>query len=299
MATARTTEQAQLGEGARFDARRDEFLWVDILGGRVHRHTVTDDGALTPVRSYQLPTTVGAVVPIDGDDGWLLAAGRGFVHLSPDGGHRTVLDVAPPHTRMNDAACDPQGRCWAGALADDHHEGGGSLFRLDGRGCVERVLEGMTIPNGMGWSLDGDTMYIIDSGPRVVHAFDFEGESGAITNGRPLISLPADMGAPDGMTVDTAGDLWVAVYNGSQVRRYSPDGEFRKVYEVPAAQSTCCAFAGPGMHRLYVTTGTEDWTDEQRRADPAAGLVYQLDTDATGAPAMPFRPDSDWWLDDA
>ncbi len=115
-----TTEQTLLGEGARWDARRGELLRVDILAGRVYRDRVHDDGSLVPVRSYSVPGTVGAITPVQGDDGWLLAAGRGFVHLRPDGSLRTVAEVAPPSTRMNDGACDPQGRFWAGTMAEDH-----------------------------------------------------------------------------------------------------------------------------------------------------------------------------------
>lgn len=249
-----------------------------------------------PVRSYEVPGTVGAVAPVDGEDGWILAAGRGFVHLRRDGSLRTVLaDVVDEGTRMNDAACDPQGRFWAGTLADDHHEGGGALYRLDGSGHVEVVLRDLTISNGLGWSPDGRTMYLIDSGPREVHAFAFDGADGTISDGRVLVTVPEEVGSPDGMTVDASGDLWVAIYGGGRVHRYAPGGELREVLEVPAEQSTCCAFGGPDLRRLYVTTATENWTDEQRRADLAAGVVYRFETDAAGVPAAPFRPDPAWW----
>ena len=294
-AVACTTEQTVLGEGARWDARRDELLRVDILAGRVYRDRVAEDGSLVPVRTYSVPGTVGAIAPIEGDDGWLLAAGRGFVHLRPDGSRRSIAEAAPGGTRMNDAACDPQGRCWAGTLADDHRPGGGALYRLERDGRLELVLGGLTISNGLGWSPDGATMYLADSGPRVIHAFDFDGEAGTISGGRELLTVPEEVGAPDGLTVDAAGDLWVAVYGGGCVRRYAPTGELRQVLDVPAEQSTCCAFGGPGMSRLYVTTATEGWSDEQRRTEPAAGLVYRLDTDAVGRPALPFRPDPGWW----
>ena len=157
------------------------------------------------------------------------------------------------------------------------------------------MLDGLTISNGMGWSPDGDTMYLVDSGPRVIHAFAFDGDRGTISDRRVLVTVPEEVGAPDGMTVDAAGDLWVAIYGGGRVNRYAPDGSLREVYPVPARQCTCCAFGGPGLHRLFVTTATEGWTDEQRRAEPAAGLVYRFDTDATGRPALPFRPDPGWW----
>ena len=109
-----STEQTQLGEGIRWDARRDELLGVDIVAGRVYRGRVRDDGSLERVRVYQLPGTVGMIAPVEGDDGWLLGAGRSFVHLAPDGTHRVIAEVAPAATRMNDGACDPQGRFGAG-----------------------------------------------------------------------------------------------------------------------------------------------------------------------------------------
>jgi sugar lactone lactonase YvrE len=294
-AVACTAEQTHLGEGVRWDARRDELLRVDILAGRVFRDRVDEDGRLSSVRVYDLPGTVGMIAPIAGDDGWLLGAGRDVVHLAPDGTRRTVAEVAPAGTRMNDGACDPGGRFWAGTVAEDHHEGGGALYRLERDGRVDLVLDGLTISNGVGWSPDGATMYLVDSGPGVVHAFDFDEVRGTISRGRELVIVPGDVGAPDGMTVDAAGDLWIAIYGAGQVHRYSAEGRRREVHAIPARQSTCCAFAGPGLHRLYVTTATEGWTDHQRRDEPGAGLVYRVDTDATGRAAAPYVPDPAWW----
>ena len=296
-AIACTVEQTLLGEGVRWDVRRNELLRVDILAGRVYRDRIADDGGLATVRVYTVPGTVGAIAPIDGDDGWLLAAGRGFIHLRPDGSTRTLSEVAPRGTRMNDGACDPQGRFWAGTLADDHHPGGGALYRLDRSGQTELVLGDLTIPNGLGWSPDGTVTYLVDSGPRIVHAFAFDPDRGTVSDGRVLVTVPQDVGAPDGLTVDAAGDLWVAIYGGGRVHRYSPDGTLRQTIIVPAKQTTCCGFAGPGLNRLYVTTATENWSDQERRAEPAAGLVYWCTTDATGLPATPYRPDPAWWAE--
>jgi sugar lactone lactonase YvrE len=294
-AVASTINQALLGEGLRWDERRDELLAVDIIDGRVYRARVVEGGALSLVREYWVPGTVGAVAPVSGDDGWMLAAGRGFVHLAPDGSLRPVAQVAPFGSRMNDGACDPQGRFWAGALALDFRPGAGSLYRLERDGNVEVVLEGLTISNGMDWSPDGTVMYLADSGPREVHAFAFDGETGSISDDHLLITVDEDVGVPDGLTVAADGDLWLAIYGGGRVHRYSPDGVLRQVLQVPAEQCTSCAFAGPGLDRLYVTTATEGWSDEQRRADPSAGIVYRFDVSATGRPAAPFRPGSTWW----
>ena len=293
-AIACTTDQHLLGEGARWDARRGELLRVDIMDGLVLRDRVDDDGGLIPVRTYEVPGTVGAITPVEGDEGWLLASNRSFVHLSPDGALHPLAEVAPEGTRMNDAACDPQGRFWAGTKAHDNHDGGGALYRLDRDGQIELMLDGLTISNGLGWSPDGATMYLADTIPRIIHAFSFDGEHGAISNGRVLVTVTEGAG-PDGLTVDAAGDLWVAIFGAGRVQRYSPDGALREELHVPAMETTSCAFAGQGLNRLYVTTATEDWSDERRRAEPAAGLTYRFDTDATGRPAAPFRPDSTWW----
>jgi sugar lactone lactonase YvrE len=288
-----TTEQTILGEGLRWDEHRGELLRVDIAAGHVFRDRIADDGSLIPIRTYRLPGTVSAIAPVEGGRGWLLAADRGFAMLDPDGEFRVIAEVASDGSRMNDGAADPQGRLWAGTVAE--LPGAAVLYRLERDGRVDALLDGLTTSNGIGWSPDGRTMYLADSGPRVVHAFDFDGDAGTISRGRVLVEVPDEVGTPDGLTVDAEGDLWVAIWGGGRIHRYSPAGELRLVLDVPAAQTTSCAFAGPGLHRLYVTTATEDWTDDERRADPRAGLVYRFETDATGRPADPFRPDPAWW----
>ncbi len=196
---------------------------------------------------------------------------------------------------MNDAVCDPLGRFWAGTLADDHHAGGGALYRLDPDGRTDLVLDGLTIPNGLGWSPDGETMYLVDSGPRLILTFGYDQRAGTLSGMRVLVGVEEGAGAPDGLTVDADGDLWVAIYGGGQVRRYSPTGRLLETLTVPAVQSTSCAFGGADLSTLYVTSATENWSDEQRRLQPTAGLTYQFATDATGRSCAPFRPDPRWW----
>ena len=152
--------------------------------------------------------------------------------LDPDGAFRMIAEVASEGSRMNDGAADPQGRFWAGTVAD--RPGAGVLYRLERDGRVDPVLDGLTTSNGIGWSPDGRTMYLADSGPRVIHAFDFDGDAGTISGGRVLVTVPEDVGAPDGLTVDADGDLWVAIWGGGRVHRYSPAGELRQVLAVPA-----------------------------------------------------------------
>jgi sugar lactone lactonase YvrE len=290
-----TTTQAVLGEGLRWDARRQEILGLDIVAGRVYRGRVEDDGSLSLVGQYQLAGTVGAIAPVHDDEGWIVAANRGFARLGSDGSVRPIAEVTPAGTRMNDGACDPQGRFWAGTLADDFRPGGGALYRLDADGRVGVMRRDLTISNGLGWSPDGATMYLADSGPRVVYAFSFDAASGTLSDDRAFVTVAEEVGTPDGLTVDTDGDVWVAIYGGGQIHRYSPAGVLRERLTVPAHQSTSCTFAGRDLNRFYVTTATEGWSDEQREAEPGAGLVYRFDVEATGRPATPFRPDPTWW----
>ena len=291
-AVVSSTGQTQLGEGIRWDSRRDEMLAVDILAGRVARARVLDDGSLERIRVYQLPETVGMIAPVKGDDGWLLGAGRGFVYLAVDGSQRTIAEVSPAETRMNDGACDPQGRFWGGTLANDHHEGGGALYRLDRDGRVEQMLDGLTISNGVGWSPDGLTMYLVDSGPRVIHAFAFDGERGTISAGRILATVPDNIGSPDGMTVDAAGDLWVAIYGGGRVHRYAPNGTLREVRTIPAPRvhMLCLRRAGPEPALRHDRDRGLDQRAAARRPHSRTRLPARHRCDRPARTAIPSRP---------
>jgi len=278
-----SAELAELGEGPRWDARRGELLWVDILGG-VLRRAVEDGDGLRTVAAYQVGEHVGAAAPLAAGDGWLLAAGPGFRHLHADGSVTALLDTEAEGVRMNDAACDPQGRFWAGSMAYDQHPGGGRLLRCDPDGTVAVVLPATTIANGLGWSPDGGTMYHADSGTRVITAYPFA--DGALGAGRVLVR--PDAGAPDGLVVDDEGALWVALNGAGEVRRYAPDGGTLAVLELPVTQPTSVAIGGAGGRRLFVTTGREGYDDARRRAEPDAGRVFAADD--AGVTAPPVRP---------
>ena len=163
-----------LSEGPRWHEERQELLWVDILGRQLHRGTLSADGALERVETISVDRHVGAVAPADGG-GYVLAAGPGFLFVDDAG---AVYELAQPEAgrtdvRMNDGACDPQGRFWAGTMAYDESPGAGALYRLELDGSCTTVLTGLTISNGIGWSPDASTMYLSDSGTGCVDAFRF------------------------------------------------------------------------------------------------------------------------------
>jgi sugar lactone lactonase YvrE len=284
-------EPGLLSEGPRWDEERRELLWVDILGSCFHRATVTADGGPDEVHTTALDRHVGAVAPVEGG-GYVLAAGQGFVHVAEDG---SVSELAQPeaghvHVRMNDGACDPQGRFWAGTMAYDESLGAGSLYRLELDGSCSTVLTGLTISNGLGWSPDGGTMYLSDSGAGHVEAFDFDGATGAIGGRRTLLRIDRPGAAPDGLTVDEEGDLWVGLYGGWAVNRYAPDGSLRSTVPIPVAQATSCVFGGADRSVLFVTTGRERLDGAALESQPDAGRVFSVaGLGARGPGSTPYR----------
>nr|WP_204331705.1 SMP-30/gluconolactonase/LRE family protein [Geodermatophilus sabuli] len=286
---------ASHGEGPTWDADRGELLWVDIAAGLVRRASVDDDGEFAETASHRGGDTVGAVVPA-ADGGWLLAAGGGFTHLAEDGTARVLAVLsgeggteASGGTRMNDAACDRAGRYFAGTMAFDQRPGGGALYRLDVDGTVTTVLDRLTVSNGIGWAPDDRTVYLADSGPGLLHAFDYDLEAGTFSRGRVLLEFDGDDGVADGLTVDDEGCIWTAMWGGGQVRRWSPEGELLAVVRVPVAQTTSCAFAGPRRDLLVISTSAEGMDEAARAAQPDAGRLFTTRPGVTGPPAFPYR----------
>ncbi|MDP9461408.1 MAG: SMP-30/gluconolactonase/LRE family protein [Actinomycetota bacterium] len=280
--TARTAVRASsarfgFGEGLRWDAAGDRLLWVDLLAGRLHRAPLSDLDAVETL--VQLDGPLGAVTPCS-DGGWLLAAGRGLSHLAEDGRVRPLVELEPPGSRMNDAACDLQGRFWVGSTADDEREGAGSLYRVDLDGTVVGVRGEVTIGNGPAFSPDGGTLYLDDSGRRVLLAFDLDPATGELSRERELVRF-AD-GAGDGLTVDDEGFLWVAVFGGGAVHRYDPGGQLVERVEVAASQVSSCCLAGG---RLFATTVAERLSGPE----PDAGHLVVADVGVSGPPVRPFR----------
>lgn len=290
-------QRTELGEGVRWDARRDELLWLDILRGRLFREQVGGDGALQRVRDYTLDQPLAAVAPVEGADGWVAALGRGVAYLDLDGAVSWIAtDLAPEGGRGNDAAVDPWGRLWVGVLGPGAAAGQGALWRIGTDGRATRMRDGMTIPNGAGWSPDTTVLYLVDSGDACIHAIRFDGATGEL--GRTDTFASWDDGAkPDGLTVAADGSVWVALYGGARVERLDPEGTRTHEFRIGAEQSTCCALVPDGGGtRLYVTSATEHWTDAQRAAAPEAGAIWTVDPDRLppgdlALPARAYRPD--------
>lgn len=278
---------ATLGERPVWDARAGELVWVDILASAVHRF---DPASGRDVAS-DVGRPVGAAVPREGG-GLVLAVEDGFAVTSEDGGE--VELIAPvgaddPSSRFNDGACDPEGRFWAGTMAYDESPGAGALYRLDPDHRVERLLDGVTISNGIGWSPDGVTMYYIDSPTRGVDAFDYDASSGSIGGRRRVLDVPEAAGMPDGLAVDAEGGLWVVLNGGSAVHRYRPDGDLVAIVIVPTPNVTSCCFGGPTLEDLFVTSARDGLDEGQLASEPLAGAVFRCRPGVSGLPNVAFR----------
>jgi sugar lactone lactonase YvrE len=289
--TAWSATPGLLSEGPRWHAERQELLWVDILGRQVHRGTVGADGAMGRLETITVDRHVGAVAPASGG-GYVLAAGQGFMFLDDAG---QVHELAQPEAgrvdvRMNDGACDPQGRFWAGTMAYDESPGAGALYRLELDGSCTTMLTGLTISNGIGWSPDGATMYLNDSGTAGIYAFHFDGLTGAISDRSTLVHIDRPGVAPDGLTVDERGGIWVALWGGGAVNRYGPDGSLEATVPLPVERPTSCAFGGPERATLFVTTARAGLEEVALAQQPEAGRVLAIDgLGVRGLPCLPYR----------
>ncbi|MBZ5558122.1 MAG: SMP-30/gluconolactonase/LRE family protein [Acidobacteriia bacterium] len=278
--------KAELGEGPVWDPDAACLYFVDIERNRVHRfHSETHVS-----RTYDAGSMVSAVALAAAGD-LVMAVRNGFARLDLDTGRvRMIAEVEADHPdrRMNDGKCDAAGRFWAGTMALDHRRGAGALYRLDPGGRVHTMLRDVSISNGLDWTGDGRRMYYIDTPTKSIDVFDFDPASGAISNRRSLVRVPADYGSPDGMTLDADGGIWVAFWGGSAVRRYTPDGTLDREIRVPVTHPTSCAFGGRDLRDLYITTAATALGPEERARQQHAGGVFRCRPGVQGRPANRF-----------
>ncbi|MEU7849493.1 SMP-30/gluconolactonase/LRE family protein [Micromonospora parva] len=279
--TVWSTDRLELGEGLRWVD--DRLVLVDLLAGRLLE---TDGDAPTPLRELRrLDVPLGAVAPVlDRPGEWLAAAGTGVAVLPATGDPVPVADLvgdAPEPTRMNDAVADPHGRFWAGSMTYAMTPGGGTLFRLTPGAEPVPAVTGLTIPNGPAFDATGTTMYLADTPLGQIDRFTVDPATGALSGREPFVRLsPAD-GGPDGMTLDAAGHLWIALWGGSAVRRYRPDGTLDREIRLPAKQPAGIGLGGPDLRRLFIGTARVGLDTP----GPADGALLAVDVEVPGLPA--------------
>jgi sugar lactone lactonase YvrE len=270
--------QAELGEGALWDWRHGLLVSVDLLAGRL----LLSDPGDGSTRAIAVGQPVSAPL-LRGDDGLLLAVRDGFASVELTSGTVSPLVAVEsdlPANRMNDAACDARGRCFAGTMAFDKSPGAGALYRLDPDLSVHRILDGIGISNGIGWSPEGERMYHVDTLTGGVDEYDYDGATGAPAGKRRLVDAEPGWGRPDGLAVDAEGGIWVAFWDGWAVRRFDPDGALSAVIELPVARPTRPAFGGPRLELLYVTSA--------RGPGALGGAILAVEPGVRGLPAVVF-----------
>jgi len=269
-----------LGESPLWDPNEKVLYWVDINRCLIHRL----DPAAGETKDWSCPTEPGCIGRAD--SGRLIAGLRnGFHYFHPtNGAFEPIIDPEPdkPSNRLNDGKIDRAGRLWAGTMQDPNpDEPNGALHRLEDMTATQ-MIGNLRIPNALCWSPDNATMYFADTRARAIWRFDFELETGSISNQRTFVDLSDQPGRPDGATVDSEGGVWIAKYGGHRVVRYTPDGDVDTVIDLPVANATCPAFGGADLKTLYITTASQRLTEEDLKKQPLAGGLFACDLGVAG-----------------
>ena len=279
---------AVLGESTLWSPEEGAIYWVDINNPTIHRL----DPASGEHRHWLVETEIGSI-GLAGP-GRLVAGLRTGIAcfdlesgefeplVDPEGGHRFNRN------RMNDGKVDRAGRFWCGTMQDPGHQPVGTLWRIAADGAFTAALTGIRIPNALCWSPDGTTMYFTDSLSMQIWAFDFDQASGEIDNKRVFVELGEGAGVADGATVDSDGFLWCAQMFGGRVRRYDPDGGIDREVALPVPQVTCCAFGGPDLDTLYISTASLGMDRAARAEAPLAGALFAFEAGVRGLPEPRF-----------
>lgn len=280
-----------LGESPIWLADRSRLVWVDIRLGLLH----TLDPVTRDRTTEQFSIPLGFVLPRR-NGGLVVGVGLSIVLVDPDGSRRTLLEIdePTPGNRFNDARCDPRGRLWAGTISippvigGPRVEGSCALYRIESDGAAEAVVEGLTVSNGLGWLDEGRTLLHTDTHTCLVTRYTVDAETGRVSEPTPWVEIdPAD-GVPDGMAIDSEDCVWMALFSGGEVRRYSPTGEILARYSLPISGVTCPTFGGPDLRDLYLTSATLFLTPEEIARQRIAGSLLRARPGVVGRPELAF-----------
>lgn len=274
---------ADVGEGPVWHDSDGALLFVDVTAGALFRVDV----ATGTCERESFGASLGAALP-SSIGGLVLAMENGLHAYAWAGGAPQLVvpvEADDRSVRLNDAATDPRGRLWAGTMAYDYAPGRSTLYRFDPTGPTP-VLPGLTIANGTGWSPDGTRMYFVDTPTRRVDVLDYDVATGEATDRRPFVTVDS-AGAPDGLTVDSHGCVWVALWGGSAVHRYDPEGRLVETVTFPVTQVSSVCFGGPSLTDLYVTSAAHLLDPAQLAQQPLAGAAFVVATDVRGLPTVP------------
>jgi sugar lactone lactonase YvrE len=276
-----TVADAEHGEGPVWSSAWGGLRWVDMLNGDI----LHLDHASGRVDRWHIGTVAAAIRPrVAG--GLVAATDREFVIIDEIGGEaskRTEV-FSDSSIRFNEGSCDPDGNFLCGTMAYDVRAGAGTMYRLSADGRVDELFSDVTISNGLAFTASGDTAYYVDTPTGRIDRFDYDSPTG-LQNRRPLVTIPAELGSPDGLCVDAEGGIWVALWQGHAVHRYTAEERLDAVIDVPVSQVTACTFGGDDLDELYITTSRYDRDPAE---NPAAGAVFRAEVGVRGLPVRQF-----------
>ncbi|MCY0854086.1 SMP-30/gluconolactonase/LRE family protein [Cupriavidus sp. D39] len=273
---------AELGEGPVWHQRSNSVYFVDIKGRKIHRYST----ATGEKHSWPVDGQPGFVVPL-ADEHFLCGMQDALYLFDPaDGACRRLKEMEPglPGNRINDGFVDPAGRLWFGTMDDSEASPTGSLYRVDDDGQPRRCDSGYVITNGPAMSPDARTLYHADTVKRLVYSFDV-GQDGSLSRRRVFARL-SGKGYPDGMVVDADGHLWIAVFGGARIERWSPGGSLVDVIRFQCDNITKLAFGGDDLRTVYVTTARKGLSLREREQQPLAGGLFSFRAPVSGLPQM-------------
>ncbi|HET8957946.1 MAG TPA: SMP-30/gluconolactonase/LRE family protein [Microcella sp.] len=290
--TVLPVDRHELAESPRWDAATGTISWVDIPAGRLTVARPLPDAQLEILRTLDLDGPVGCAFRL-GDARFLLAMGRRLGFVSALGDVTTSRDLLPEDQRFNDGVIDPAGRLIVGSTSRDPagpHEGN-VLVRLEHDGEITTLDTGLGISNGLAFAPDGRTLYSVDSAAGDIYARDYDYESGSVGQRRLVVHIDDAGVEPDGLAVDNDGGIWVALWGGGAVRRFSPDGAHDRDVEIGVPHVTAIAFIGSHLEHALVTTAMRDLDEDARARFPDAGRVFvATDLGVTGLTGYRWRP---------
>jgi sugar lactone lactonase YvrE len=279
--------QAQLGEGPCWDTLNRTLYWINIHAGEIHAYTP----GTNIDRVIRVGEPVGCLAPTK-NSGLILASKSGLALFDPSTARRTPLaspEAHLPGNRFNDGKCDPAGRFLAGSMDNAEVEASGSLYSLSPDRTLKTLRTGVRISNGLAWSPDHGTLYYIDTPTRLVMAYAYDLATGDISQPGEAVHVPAELGWPDGMTSDTEGNLWIAMWGGAALTKWDPHtGRLLQTIPIPAFNVTSCAFGGERLTDLYITSARKGLTADQLAQYPLTGGLFRLEAHVTGMPAYVF-----------
>ncbi|PPQ33141.1 SMP-30/gluconolactonase/LRE family protein [Rhodopila globiformis] len=282
---------AKIGESPTWSMTEQALYWIDVKAPALHRFNPS--GGAT--RTWPLPSEIGCFALYDNEAAALVALRSGLFRLDLNSDQLTRLADPPydPAThRFNEGECDGQGRFWIGTMFEPktdtaEPEPGPLFYYTSSTGLVPQPDLGFT-PNGFAWSKDGRTMFVAHSKQHCIYQFDFDAGNGRISNRRIFAWIPEALGVPDGSAVDAEGCYWSAIHGGSRLIRFTPDGKIDREVKLPVSQPTMCAFGGPDLDMLYVTSAASGLNLLHKVTEPHAGGLFRFRPGVHGIPRHGF-----------